>query len=375
MNDNEQFLSGALIDTRPEEEKENDYQFGEIVAAANPVNWVEKPQSAWRKFPIFNQDGSGSCVAQTLAKLLGILYWLKNQLYVHFSATHIYQRRSNKPSGGMAGVDAFNIARKGATLEELVPSQNMTDSQMDGTEIPQYKQDVGSVFKIGNYVSLPIKDIDMIASIIQTTSKAVMVWFYFKGDEWTDEPTIKYPNLDLYAGDTSRHSVTAVDFALYQGKKALIIEDSWGQSFGLNGQRVITEDFFRVRNWFAAYPINFAFDDQTQPQPSPGPAKPKYTFTKPLEFIPWDSAKNQPSNVALHESQKADVVALQNILKYEGHFPSNVTSTGYYGSITAKAVYAFQVAHKVAPLSELDSLRGRRVGPKTIKVLNEIYSL
>ena len=377
MNNEEQFLSGALIDVRPEEEKENDYHFGEIVAAANPVSWVEKPQSAWRKFPIFNQDGSGSCVAQTLAKLLGILYWLKNQLYVHFSATHIYQRRSNKPSGGMAGVDAFNIARKGVTLEELVPSQNMTDPQMDGAEIPQYKQEVGSVFKIGNYVSLPIKDIDTIASVIQTTKKAVMVWFYFKSDEWSDVPTVKYPDLNLYAGDTSRHSVTAVDFALYQGKKALIIEDSWGQFFGLNGQRVITEDFFRARNWFAAYPINFAFDDQTQPQPQPQPVpvKPKYAFTNPLVFILWDNAKNQPANIALHESQKTDVVALQNILKYEGHFPSNVTSTGYYGSITAKAVYAFQVAHKVAPLSELDSLRGRRVGEKTIKALNEIYSL
>lgn len=377
MNDQDQFISGALIDTRPEEEKEKDYHFGEIVAAANPVNWVEKPQSEWRKFPIFNQDGSGSCVAQTLAKLLGILYWLKNQLYVHFSATHIYQRRANKPAGGMAGVDAFNIARKGATLEELAPSQNMTDPQMDGIDIPQYKQDVGAVFKIGNYVSLPIKDIDTIASVIQTTNKGVMVWFYFKGDEWTDTPTVKYPDLNLYAGDTSRHSVTAVDFTLYQGKKTLIIEDSWGRNFGLNGQRIITEEFYKVRNWFAAYPINFAFDDQTQPQPEPqpSPGKPKYTFTKPLVFIPWDSAKNQPADMALHESQKADVNALQNILKYEGRFPSNVASAGYYGSITAKAVYAFQVAHKVAPLSELDSLRGRRVGEKTIKALNETYSL
>lgn len=372
-----QFISGALIDTRPEEEKEKDYQFGEIVAAANPVNWVEKPQSEWRKFPIFNQDGSGSCVAQTLAKLLGILYWLKNQLYVHFSATHIYQRRANRPQGGMAGVDAFNIARNGATLEELVPSQNMTDPQMDGAEIPQYKQDVGAVFKIGNYVSLPVKDVDTIASVIQTTGKGVMVWFYFKGDEWTDMPVIKYPDLNLYAGDTARHSVTAVDFTLYQGKKALVIEDSWGRTTGLSGQRVIAEDFFKVRNWFAAYPINFAFDDQTQPQPEPqpSPAKPKYTFTKPLVFIPWDSAKNQPANITLHESQKADVVALQNILKYEGRFPSNVASTGYYGSITAKAVDNFQRAHQVVPLSELDSLRGRRVGDKTIKALNEKYSL
>lgn len=377
MNNNEQFFSGALIDTRGDAEKENDYQFGEIVAATNPVNWVEKLQSAWRRFPIFNQDGSGSCVAQTLAKLLGILYWLKNQLYVHFSATHIYQRRANRPSGGMAGVDAFDIARKGATLEELVPSQNMTDPQMDGIEIPQYKQDVGSVFKIGNYVSLPIKDIDTIASVIQTTDKGVMVWFYFEHREWTDVPQVLNPNLDLRAASTSRHSVTAVDFTLYQGKRALIIEDSWGPGYGMGGQRIITEDFFRVRNWFAAYPINFAFEDQTQPQPqpSPGPVKPKYTFVKSLEFISWDSAKNQPANIVLHENQKDDVVALQNILRYEGRFPANVSSTGYYGSITARAVDNFQRAHQVAPLSELDSLRGRRVGPKTIKALNELYSL
>jgi hypothetical protein len=204
-----------------------------------------------------------------------------------------------------------------------------------------------------------------------------MVWFYFKGDEWTDMPTVKYPELVLNAGDTARHSVTAVDFTLYQGKKALIIEDSWGKLFGLNGQRIISEDFFRARNWFAAYPINFAFDDQTQPQPqpSPGPTKPKYTFTKPLVFIAWNVIKNQPADPALNESQKTDVVALQDILKYEGRFPANIASTGYYGAITAKAVDSFQRAHQVAPLSELDALRGRRVGDKTIKVLNDIYSL
>jgi len=120
-----------------------------------------------------------------------------------------------------------------------------------------------------------------------------------------------------------------------------------------------------------------SFDDQTQPQPQPAPInlKPRYTFTKPLAFITWDTIKNQPVDPALNENQKADVVALQNILKYEGLFPSNVASAGYYGAITAKAVYAFQVAHNVAPLSELNALGGRRVGDKTIKALNDLYSL
>lgn len=353
-----QFQSGAILDTRTEEAKLSDYKFEELVVAINPVNWIDKVQGAWRKFPIFNQDGSGSCVAQTLAKLLGILYYLKNQLYIHFSATHIYQRRANKPSSGMNGIDAFTIGKQGVTLEELVPSQSMNDGQMDGVQIPQYKKDVGSVFKIGNYLTVPIKDIDTIASIIQTTEKGVMVWFYFQGDEWTDVPEIKNPNLDLYASSTGRHSVTAVDFTMYAGEKALIIEDSWGKFAGFNGQRVIRESFFKARNFFAAYPMTFQFEDQTQPQPAPVNPKPKYNFTKVLTF----------------EMRDQDVKALQDILKYEGLFPSNVVSTGYYGSITAKAVLAFQRKYKVASEAELTSLAGRRVGIKTLAKLNELYN-
>lgn len=346
--------TGALLDTRDEALKLNDFRFEEAVASAASVNWVEKTEEQWRKFPIFDQNGSGSCVAQTLAKLLGILYWLKNGTYVHFSATHIYQRRFNKPSGGMAGVDALDIARRGVTLEVLTPSQRMTDEQMDSTVVEEYKHEVGSVFKIGNYLVMPARDIDLIASTIQQTKKGVMVWFYFTREEWDEVPDVRVPNLDLYAGSTSRHSVTAVDFTLYKGKKALIIEDSWGHDAARNGRRIITEDFFKARNWFAAYPIAFKFDGNE------APVKPRYTFSRALEFSA--TFKTDP-----------DVVALQDILKYEGLFPANIDSTGYYGAITAKAVDAFQRRYAVAPTSELDALKGKRVGGKTIAKLNELY--
>ena len=352
----QEFQSGALIDTRSEVEKLKDFKFEEIVISVAPVNWVEKPQAQWRRFPIFNQDGSGSCVAQTLAKLLGILYWIKNGIYVHFSATHIYQRRNNKPQSGMAGMNAFDIAREGVTLEELVPSQNMNDAQMDGADIPQYKKDVGSVFKVPNAITLPIKDIDTIASVIQQTGKGVMVWFYFTNDEWTSHPIVKNQNLDLYAASTGRHSVTAVDFTLINGKKCLIIDDSWGSSYGVAGQREIDEDWFKARNFFAAYPVNFVFFDESTPPPEPIPV-PQYIFTKVLTF-------GMTNN---------DVRALQDILKYEGLFPTNTASTGYYGAITAKGVLAWQKKHAVASDDELNSLAGRRVGEKTIIKLNSIY--
>lgn len=345
------FQSGAVIDTRDAAARAKDYHLEEVVASVNPVNWVEKPRENWRKFPIFNQDGSGSCVAQTLAKLLGILYWIKNNVYVHFSATHIYQQRSNKPAGGMAGVEAFDIAKKGVTLEDLVQSQNMGDAQMDAIVIPQYKKDVGAVFKVPNYLVDPIKDIDTIASIIQTTGKAVMVWFYFENREWTERPVVLNPALDLYVPSTARHSVAAVDFTLYQGKKALIIEDSWGSSYGLAGQRVIDEDFFKARHWFAAHPISFVFDGE-QEDPA---EKPQHTFNIDLVF----------------GTTSAEVVALQDCLKYEGLFPQNADSTGYFGAITKTAVQKFQVKYGLT--KPTDPGYGR-CGPLTRGKLNAIYS-
>jgi len=351
----EYFNSGANIDIRSEEEKNKDYHFEEMVVAVNPVNWVEKTEAQLRKFPIFNQNGSGSCVAQTAAKLLGVMYWLANKIYVHFSATHIYQRRSNKPNAGMSGVEAFSIMQKGATMEELTPSQSMSDAEMDAVEIPQYKQDVGSIFKIGNFVQIPSGDIDTVASIIQTTGKAVMVWFYFQYDEWNNHPIVKNTGLNLQASGTCRHSVAAVDFTLRNGKKCLIIEDSWGVNAGIGGRREIDEDFFKARNWFAAYPVNFKFQEGA-PEPTPTPNKPKHTFNSDMEF----GMKNN-----------AEVVALQNILRYEGFFPSNVSSTGYFGAITKKAVQGFQDKYNIAHAGDVGY---GRAGIKTRTKLNELYS-
>lgn len=339
---------GALIDTRPPEEKSKDFRLDEIVTSINPVKWIKKDE--FKSYPIFDQNGSGSCVAQTVAKMMGIMYESLNKTYVHFSATHVYQRRSNRPGGGMIGVNALQIATEGVTLEDLVPSQDMSDSEMDSVVIPEYKKKVGEVFKASSYVQLPTGDIDTIASVIQTTGKPVMVWFYFQGSEWDKKPTIKNSNLTISTG--LRHSVTAVDFALVDGKKCLIIDDSWGVKHGDRGQRVISEEFFKARNWFSAYFIDFKFTDNT-------PLPPFVRFTHTLEF----------SEVYKVE---AEVIDLQDVLKSLGFFPSNVESSGYYGAITAKAVYAFQKKYQVASDQELDELQGRVVGPKTIAKLNEL---
>lgn len=361
-------LLGANLDTRTEYEKQKDFHIKEAVASFAPVNWVEKSPTSWRKFPIQNQNGSGSCVAQTKKKLNGINVWLKIGRYITFSATHTYQRRANKPAPGMNGIDVFEIERsKGVTLEEFAPSEMLTDNTMDTMKIEGPALYVADIFLGGNHVGFTPGDIETIASTIQATGKGVMVWFYFTNQEWTDVPQIIVPNLDLLSSSTLRHSVAAVDFTLWQGKKALIIEDSWGIFGQFKGQRVITEDFFKARNWFARYQLAFKYEE-TAPTPTPGVG---YKFTKPLQFVPLDSQGNI-TNIPFHEGQKADVKAMQDLLKKQGCMASNIASTGYYGSMTCKAVLAFQKKHGI---DNTTSPEGKNVGPKTIAVLNKVQGL
>lgn len=352
------FQSGALVDVRSEAAKTKDHRFEEVVASIAPVNWVKKTPEQIRKFPIFNQNGSGSCVAQTGRKMLGVYSWLKTDVFLKLSAAHIYKRRSNKPQAGMGGDDVFKIMQQGTTLELFAPDDQLTDEQMDSANVNEFEEGIGKCFSIGNYLTVTPGDIETVASIIQQTGKAVMVWFYFTGDEWTARPSVKNPNLDRYALATGRHSVAAVDFTLTDdGKKALIIDDSWGPTAGNGaGQRTVDEDFYKSRNFYVGHFMNYKFEDQTQPGPTPAP-KPKYTFTKVLLFGMTDP----------------DVKALQDILRYEGLFPVNTDSSAYYGAITATGVLAWQKKHNVAPAEELDPLAGRRVGQKTITSLNQLY--
>ena len=360
---------GANIDIRPEESRVKDIHIVELVASATPVEWKEKSETQWRKFPVQDQDGSGSCVAQTVKKLSGILLFLKEGRYAEFSATSIYQERSNKPASGMMGVEAFDIWKdKGITLEALVPSSQMSDSQMDSQAIEEHEKQIAQIFRVGGHVGIPSGDFETVASVIQQTGKGVMVWFYFGADEWSKRfPSVNRP-MEYDEGGALRHSVPAVDFGLIDGKKYLKIEDS--AHFGGISERWISEEFFAVRNWFARYPMNFKFEEKLNQLD-----RPTYTFTKPLEFIPLDEDGNIPLSKK-HEAQSQDVIALQNILKFEGLFPSNVQSTGYYGATTARAVYNWQVKHNVASLAELDSVvpKGGRVGSKTITSLNDFYA-
>lgn len=365
-NKNEEKIeSGIRLDASFEKHLASAYRLEEFVDIEGKatVNWIAKPRSDWRKFPIFNQNGSGSCVAQTMRKLVGILYQLTTGNWVDLSASHIYQRRVNKPYGGMGGDDVFKIAQAGITLNSLAPSDNMNDSMMDAVKVNDEAVEVGKKYAIKNWLLLPIGDIETLASTMQVTKKGVMMWTFWNHDEWLDVPVIKR-QINLYAESTSRHSTAAVDYTLCDqsnmpnnpetwGKKCIIMDESWDKvATALEGQRIITEDFLKIRNFYLAYPINFKFEQGEDP------TKPKHTF--PTNRI----LKYRPGVLVTYGDP--DVTALQNILKYEGLFPINLKSTGYFGTYTKSALAKWQKKHGLKD----DGIAGKN----TLGKLNDIYA-
>lgn len=337
----------VLPDPRTEEEKDRDYQAEEIVAFGIPV-WIEKPRNEWRKFPIFDQDGSYSCVANAVAKLLGIENFLEEGKFVHLSPRDIYTQRLNRPAAGMWFSDGMSVGyKKGATIEQLMPSMEKSETEMnDYSDRKVSDEQLALVLKGGNYFSVPI-DIDNIA---QLYPKGVVIGVKF----WYDE--YNRPDPQILRTDTPpyHHAITVVDYTLYKGKKCLVIDDSWGIDTGWNGQRVISKDWFDKGRVSAAWyyeKLNNNWRDKTEND------KPHYQFDKDL----------------IYGMRNTDVIMLQNCLKWEEVFPINQVSTGYFGNVTAKAVLNFWLKYNIATQEEIDNLKGRRVGPKSRAKLNELF--
>jgi peptidoglycan hydrolase-like protein with peptidoglycan-binding domain len=305
----------------------NVIEFNEVVAKANQVTWVEKTPDKWRAFLPQYQYMSSSCVAFTIAKIAQVLYYLDNGRKIKFSPGWIYKQRTPKVLG--MGIDnAINIAGGGLPTEELYPSEGLNEVDINYLPDLPYADGVAKQFAISvNWVNLPL-DFYTVASTIQTTDKAIMLWFEFGGNnEWFNNPvpSIKGSSVPY------RHSVCAVDIVKYGGEEYVVIEDSAQINGTFGHRRLISRDFFENRCLLARYPLNFKYD-------APSSSKPHYTGT---------------------------ITSLQDCLKYAQVFPSNVPSTGNIGGITIQAIKDFQRANNIQQTGT--------VGPITTAKLVELF--
>lgn len=326
------YTPGLIPDPRNATAKAKDFQHNEVTYAVVPVSWIEKPVGDWIKGIVRDQDGSSSCVGQGSAK------GLEMKLDKVYSAHPIYRRRPNFSGLGMYLQAAGDIVKnQGTTTEDKDPSQKMSEVQMNTPVV------VDTPVKSTNYVFVDKSDIESIAQVIRDHKHCVLT-FESNYDEWTDVPH--------YIGNATKwgHCVCSVDYTLYNGEKALIIDESWGVGVTqFNAQRVITKSFLQARGTGAMY---FLIDTGNTPQ------KPNFVFTRDLEY-----------------GMKVDkeVVALQDALAYFGFLITDPAyHIGNYLQMTANAVLKWQIANNVAPIGELNALQGKRFGPKSRAKMNAL---
>jgi len=306
-----------------------DFKREELAKSTIP-NWQEK--TSYNSYPVRNQAQSLTCVAQGVSTILASIIKRDHGKYLEVSAKPIYTARSNK-SGGMIFREAMDIgANLGSTFEFSVPSQNMTEEQMnDSSDIKEIDSMIASIVNGYNYFSVPF-NFDAIGAIIEE-GNALIVGFMFDYSEWD----IEFPTINQTSTKSLHHCVTIVDYTLINGKKYLVIQDSWGKGKGKNGLRFISED------WISRMTACWYYD--------------KLDFKSENDFV--SEVFTQDLELGMHDQ---DVKRLQEFLKRLGFFP-DIPTTYYYGPVTADSVKKFQLAKGII-ISKDDSGAGR-LGPKT----------
>lgn len=355
----QKFPSGVLPDPRPAEERAKDYLTSEILTV-RPLEWKDfeewkrqpENQKMLNELPVYNQNGAGSCVAHSIALITTINNWKEEKKAIKYSARGIYARRKNRDIPGMYFHNAAELFKKyGVVFESVLPSEGLNEEQMNKFDdyLPSFDL-VGKVYAPESYFW-----VSNFAEMVQIIARGipVQVGVKFGEREWNYVvPQIKHqlPLFELPYG----HSVVVLPNAYfgYQGKLAVLIQDSWGISSGWNGRRILTQDWFEKRFigglWYEDLNNLQVFNEQLP--------KPKYQFKRDLEIGTrgYDVAMLQVCLATLKDGQ-GYLFPL-----WQGQEP-----TGYFGGLTRQAVKRFQAMFGIEPVG--------RVGPQTRAKLNELF--
>lgn len=311
------------------------------VAAATSLDLKPSTPSDWRHFLHQYQNGSGGCVSFTIAKIAQIFYFLQFGRKIKFSPGWIYRRRKNRPKAGMYISDVIELASEGMITEELYPSEDLDDDEIDSLPEVPYGGAADAFSIPQNWVELP-HDFDTIAKSSLKTKKGIMLWIRFgKGEFFNLAVPISNGSKQQY-----QHSVTVIEPVLYRGTEYLLIEDSAdrpddtkleGKDFG--ARKLISRAWLAAHITLARYPLGFKFSPQEASKP---------TFD-------------------------GSTASVQDCLTYEGLFPSNVTARGYWGPITIEAVQKFQAKYSIVWSGTPATTGYGALGPKTQAKLRELY--
>lgn len=224
-----------------------DIQYGDYIAGAPAVDW-SRPydvRTVIGDLPVNNQGGSLSCVGQASSKLAEIAEAFEAKKQTRLSARDVYSR-IYVPEGGAYGYRGLSaIVQRGVATEQRVPSYLYPDKEPP-TEAFMRTQDnspeaveEAKVRVAGNYAHLS-QNIDEMAYAIEHQN-GIVFGVVGTNEAWNWGITIPRPP---QSGESVwYHFVVGVGFKIINGKKHIVVLNSWSEQWGDNGYCYIPEDY------------------------------------------------------------------------------------------------------------------------------------
>lgn len=320
------------------------------------------------QLPVWNQKKIGSCVGHASAKKKQQMDYVETKQVFPLSARFVYALC--KSQDGIAGEGTYyRMAAKvlqqyGCATEGTVPNNcDLAHAEyINLKNIPPEAYVEAKQFAIKNYASVAVRDLDDIRRGI--LAGGTLIGLNLDKSWWTDKNgKFSYKAEDLFplkppTVSGSGHDTFAYKYETIDGRIRIWILNSWGPSWGINGTGYFWWDEYvnsLVEGWSF---VDLPNDWQKEVKDLPPATTYKHAFLQNMSY-----GETSP-----------EVRQLQIALKIDGTFPKTIAETGYYGPITQKAVYEFQMKYHVDTVANLQTLQGRSCGPKTRSKLNELFN-
>lgn len=206
------------------------------------------------KVKIEDQGGQSSCTSQALSSYGDLLNYIETKRWEDFGAKGIYAQIA-LPNGGAYMRDALDVAvNQGFYLESDLPSYD-SNSNPVSEEIVKRAEDITQAmrkkavqWKSLRYYALPANDIDSWAIALKN-HWAIYLGATGSNNGW-GQPDLSPPQ----SGDkTWGHAIFGKAAKLRNGKKAIKIQNSWGEDWGEQGNGWLNEDYVKSNNVFVPW--------------------------------------------------------------------------------------------------------------------------
>jgi hypothetical protein len=320
------------------------------------------------KLPVWHQRKIGACVGHAMAKYKQKLDLDDTGKVEPLSARFLYAMAKAQDNYAGEGTYPRLVAKilkdVGCATEATCPNDTTLDHESyvynrKEENIPTPAKDEAYKAKIAGYAWADLTKEGLKQCIVDFNGGAMLV--RLDKNWWTDIKGIyTYVAAKLFPLRAPKENISGHEVYLMgyrdigNGDVEFHHLGSWGDKWGDNGTGYFL--WSEYKEYIDEVITYTDIPNHLLEEANNKPAEFKYKFTRPIEV----------------GETSEEVKQLQSALKMYGTFDFAIT--GYYGSITAKAVLDFQKKETILSWYERYVMRGQKVGPKTLEALNRIYN-